>query len=120
MPDGRPTWQIDDCPTWCDGGHREDDRPDDRIHVRMGVAVPVTVRDPLSGRAVEEQLELALWRRDGDWRTWLHVGATSGNRLEVAAPDAANVLRELLALVGVDGRDAVRELSAALAQFAAE
>ena len=120
MPEVRPTWQIDDCPPWCDGGHHEDDHPDDRIHARVGVAVPVTVRDPVSGQSSAEQLELALWRRDGDTRTWLHAGATSGNRLEIAVLDVPGVLREVLELCGVGTGDTARALALALARLAAE
>ncbi|MDQ1129846.1 hypothetical protein [Microbacterium sp. SORGH_AS_0888] len=117
MSEGRPIWQRDDCPPWCDGEHRDDDHPDDRIHAAAGVGVPVTLRDPDSGEAFEDQLEIALWRRDGDRRTWLHLGASRGNHLEIATPDITAVLDELFRLAGVDAEAQLRELARAVARI---
>ena len=115
MPASRPSWQTHECPTWCEGGHREDDHVDDRVHRAVGAGIDILV-DPNETTSV--QLEFAVWRRDGRADTWLYAGAGPGRELQIPLPDAARVLRSALRLAGVEDDDIEERLLAALARYA--
>jgi hypothetical protein len=114
MPASRPSWQMHECPTWCEGGHREDDHVDDRVHRAVGEAVELRL-GPDATTTVP--LELAVWRRDGRADTWLYLGAGPGSELQIALADAPRVLQSALRLVGVEGADVEERLLAALARY---
>ena len=94
----RPSWQVDPCPAWCVGDHREEDHPDDRQHRSASVAVPVVVRrtavqhDALVRAAESAEFEVGVSRRDGEQDTWLYLGEGPGASLEVSAESAERLL----------------------------
>lgn len=94
----RPSWQLDDCPTWCVGGHREDDHPDDRVHRSLGVTVPVTARAttfPGGARRVDVEvvdLDIGISRADGERQTWFYVGSGPDRYLELSGESASRLL----------------------------
>lgn len=106
-----PSWQIDPCPAWCAGGHRENDHPDDRRHRSAATAVPVMVRrttvegDSLIHAAEPSEFEVGLSRMDGDAETWLYLGDGPGDSVEVAAESAGPLLEAAAAaLAGLRSR----------------
>ncbi|MDR6200093.1 NADPH:quinone reductase-like Zn-dependent oxidoreductase [Microbacterium sp. SORGH_AS428] len=115
MPASRPSWQTHECPTWCEGGHREDDHVDDRVHRAVAEGVDVLL-DPDTTTTV--QLEFAVWRRDGRADTWLYAGSGPGRELHIPLPDAPRVLRSALRLAGVEDDDVEERLLVALARYA--
>ena len=94
----RPSWQVDPCPAWCAGGHRESDHPDDRQHRSASIAVPVVVRRTTleSARLVRTaeaaEFEVGLSRADGESDTWLYLGEGPGASIEVSAESARRLL----------------------------
>jgi hypothetical protein len=94
----RPSWQIDTCPSWCVGGHRESDHPDDRQHRSASTPVPVVVRrttlerDGLVRAAEAAEFEVGLSRADGEPDTWLYVGEGPGASIELSAESARRLL----------------------------
>ena len=94
----RPSWQVDACPVWCAGGHREGDHPDDRQHRSASFAVPVVVRSTeLAGdrlvRSVEAaEFEVGLSSVDGERETWLYLGDGPDRSLELSAESARRLI----------------------------
>lgn len=115
MPASRPSWQMHECPTWCEGGHREDDHVDDRLHRAVGEAVEILLGPDVTTTV---QLEFAVWRRDGQADTWFYVGAGPGSELQIPLADAPRVLRSALRLAGVEDAGVEERLFAALARYA--
>lgn len=115
MPASRPSWQIHRCPTWCEGGHREDDHSDDRVHRAVGETVEVLSEADASTTV---SLEIAVWRRDGEALTWLYLGAGPGRELQIALPDIPRVLHSAVALAGIAGADVEARLLRVLARYA--
>lgn len=116
MPASRPSWQMHECPTWCEGGHREDDHVDDRVHRAVGESVEIL---PGPDAAVAVPLELAVWRRDGEARTWLYLGVGPGRELQIALSDLPRVLRSALMLAGIADADVEERLLGALERYCA-
>ena len=94
----RPTWQHEDCPTWCIVEHQEDDYPEDRIHDGPGSDIMITVQDNDSatgGKA--EELYFAYFRRVGDGDEWVHFGSTQSDRVSLTlSPESARALGRML------------------------
>ncbi|MFZ2964135.1 MAG: hypothetical protein WA006_05560 [Rhodoglobus sp.] len=94
----RQSWQIDDCPPWCAGGHREDDPPEDRVHRSAGTAVPVVARavsydDGSRQVAIESvELDIGISRADGSRETWFYMGSGPDRYLEISGESAARLL----------------------------
>lgn len=66
----KPTWQDDECPSWCATQHREDDLPEDRVHDSPPVYVPVVVGPPPEAA----ELLIITSRRCGTTDDWTFVG----------------------------------------------
>lgn len=111
MQENRPRWQAHACPEWCDGGHQEDDHVDDRLHSRIGETTAITVIS--NGQPVVDELEVALWRRDGEAQTWLYMGFGGGREIDVAVADVNRVLASILEVLGVHPGDGQVVLDAA-------
>jgi hypothetical protein len=103
---GRPSWQIDACPSWCAGDHHEGDHPEDRQHRSVSFAVPVVTRrtrvvaDQISRSAESAEYEVGLSRIDGELETWLYLGEGPGESIEVSAESAHRLLRAAEARLG--------------------
>ena len=106
MDESRPSWQVDECPPWCAGGHHELDHPDDRVHRSSWAAVPVVARrswfegEVLRRTAEGAEFEVGLSRIDGEQDVWLYVGSGPALSIEVTAESAERLvvaMGELLA-----------------------
>jgi hypothetical protein len=100
MTNRRPSWQLDDCPAWCEIDHREEDHPDDRVHRTEAPSVPVIARsrrfdDGLRYEVGAMDFEVGVSRRDGEVETWIYVGGETGQQIEVTRESAARLLRAL-------------------------
>ena len=99
----RPSWQVDPCPAWCAGGHREGDHPDDRQHRSASLAVPVVLRrtelaaDSLRRTVEAADFEVGLSRVDGEPETWLYLGDGPGRSLELSAESAHRLIEAVAA-----------------------
>ena len=99
----RPSWQVDACPVWCVGGHRESDHPDDRQHRSDSLEVPVVLRrtelvpDGLARTVEAADFEVGLSRVDGAPETWLYVGDGPGRSLELSAESAHRLIQAVAA-----------------------
>ena len=97
----RPSWQVDDCPNWCTGGHAEHDHPDDRVHRSAAVAVPVvTRRTSFEGAELRRlteatEFEVAVSRIDGEMETWAYAGEGSTMFIEMTVESAARLVDAL-------------------------
>ncbi len=100
----RPTWQQDDCPSWCAVAHHEDDHPDDRKHVSVTRTVPVVelAVDGPTGRDVPRATELVVLaqRRDGAVDTWLYVGDGREQLLQVTPGSWRRLVGSILEHLG--------------------
>lgn len=101
----RPSWQHDDCPAWCDGGHRENDQSDDWVHHSAGITIPVITRElsivnrQLHTAIEASTFELGLTHLDGQSETWLYLGDGTGQHINVSLESARrieHVLRRVL------------------------
>lgn len=101
----RPSWQVDECPSWCTGEHREADHPDDRVHRGVPITVPVVARrtwfDAAGIRRDSEatDFEVALSRVDGDDETWLYAGSGPAAAIDVTAESAQRLVRAIDAVL---------------------
>lgn len=100
----RPTWQQDDCPSWCVVAHHEDDHPDDRKHLSATRTVPVIelTADGQTGRDVPRAAELVvlMQRRDGVADTWLYVGDGSDQLLQMTPGSWRRLIGSILKHLG--------------------
>jgi len=98
----RAQWQVERCPRWCAGGHRDDDHPDDRVHRSASLSVPVVARRTwFEGAGIRRmaescELEVALSRVDGDSQTWLYVGGGPGAAIEVTAESGHRLVQAMV------------------------
>lgn len=94
----RPSWQHEDCPPWCEGGHAETDHPEDHIHRSAGIAIPVIMRrtfvtDGKLAHIVEAtDLELGFSRAVDDSDTWVYLGIGEGWELELSLESARRII----------------------------
>ncbi len=97
----RPSWQIDECPSWCTGEHREGDHPDDRVHRGVPTTVPVVARrTSFEAAGVRRdtdatEFEVALSRVDGEPETWLYVGAGPAAAIDVSGESGERLVRAM-------------------------
>ncbi|MEV7694442.1 hypothetical protein AB0N73_14055 [Microbacterium sp. NPDC089189] len=54
---------------------------------------------------VVADLEVAVWRRDGEAQTWLSVGFGSGREFDIAVPDVDRMLASILDVLDARGGD---------------
>ena len=100
--ESRPSWQVDACPSWCRGDHREHDHPDDRVHRSDSVLVPVVGRRTwFEGAGMRREVQatevdVALSRLDGECEIWLYVGSGPAMSLDVTAESAERLVRSIV------------------------
>ncbi len=100
----RPSWQHDDCPPWCEGGHTEGDYPDDRVHRSEGTAIPVIARrtavidDHLTHVVEATEIEVGLTRKIGDTDIWVHLGVEGDRAFELSLESATRLISSLRSL----------------------
>lgn len=87
MPQLRPSWQEEPCPTWCPGEHEEDDLDPDRKHRSEEICVPV-VRVPRSPATPERRQEqvaaevvVVAYQQQGEARPIVSIGLTEDARV---------------------------------------
>lgn len=106
----RHSWQHDDCPPWCEGGHTESDHPDDRFHRSEGSAIPVITRrtavvdNHLTHIVEATELKVGLSRAIGDAEIWVYLDAEGDRGFELSLESATRLissLRSPLTLPGV-------------------
>lgn len=99
MSRDKVAWQVDDCPSWCVGGHRDDDRPADRVHTSAGESVEgrrlvgtVVEREGPRDDVRQAEVTVVLRRRDGAAETWVYVGDGFDQYLELDLPTWSRLL----------------------------
>jgi hypothetical protein len=98
----RPSWLPGPCPTWCTRRHREQDRPEDRLHQDDGVVLAAVVGrlDETTLRPVPHPAELVvrLVREAAEQApTWVVVAETEEAGLTLLLTrDSAVALRAAL------------------------
>lgn len=97
----KPTWQTDECPTWCVTEHRENDHPQDRFHDSHGIYLPAILGIPDETQAdpAPEAVELLVVRsrRCGTNEDWVFIGEPDRprQRLLLSAESAARLITAL-------------------------
>ncbi|MCL2542283.1 MAG: hypothetical protein FWE71_07485 [Nocardioidaceae bacterium] len=97
----RPTWLVEECPSWCVRDHRESDHPEDRYHHGEASLVPVVLaRDrfvPASASLEATDLVVCRGRHVGDAVEWVVIEPAESPqpRLVLTRESAGSVARAL-------------------------
>ncbi|MFS3128026.1 DUF6907 domain-containing protein [Nocardioides sp. Bht2] len=99
----RPTWQHDDCPTWCISEHAEHDTVADRVHDSSGSYLTVVAEDPVQHTEDEVLVFLATFRKVGSTEDWIHLSTPDDGQmsLTLSLESAARLSRVLTERVAI-------------------
>lgn len=110
-PVHRPSWQHDECPSWCITHHDEDDLPEDRFHDSVSIYLPAVIPDLSSPTkpAVATELMIVTSRRYGTSEDWVFIGQPDvvRNGLTLSPESARRLTAELT--IHLDGGGGLRE-----------
>lgn len=86
------------CPSWCETDHRAEDTPTSRVHRAIGPSVPVIAKqvevnnDEIEHRAEALDFDIGLSLSTGDTDTWISIGASGQQQIEVTTESARRLL----------------------------